>query len=207
MRKKTKLAAVTCMCLAIALTLCACSANVGVISSVDSEQNTVAEAAFKGAGIYISPTASAEMSTFQYKWKEPVNSVRVWAELYRDGQLVSDPVEAELTDLDSDQGVIALLTEEILGDEQEFAIFVSNGTGNNARLAVRTGFAELGAAMAPTSTVSIDDTQVVESGETNVLLVMHDGSNLDTEMENTLNDTAQLIASSTYTLVLNCSFS
>lgn len=205
--KKAKLIAAACLCMCAALALCACSSNVGVITPVEGDQETEAIAAFRGSGITVTPTASAEMSTFAYKWKEPVSSLRVWAELYRDGQLISDPVEVHMNDLHSDSGEISLLTDEILVDEQEFAIFVSNGEGNDARIEVRTGVAELGAAMAAGSTLSIDDTQVVEAGETNVLLVMHDSPDLTTEMGNNLDDTQQLIASSTYTLVLNCSFS
>ena len=52
----------------------------------------------------------------------------------------------------------------------------------------------------------MDDTQAIEPGQDVVLLVMHDGPNLTTQMENSLNDAEQMIANSTYTMVLRCRF-
>lgn len=189
------------------LTLCACAQqNVGIITPVSSDAKADVIAAFEGGGVSVKPSDTAQLSIFQYRWQEPFQNVRVWAELYRDGQLVSDPVELKMSDITSPTGMIALFSEEIDGTAQDFALFCSNGQGSDAKVQVRTGTAELGEAMSPVSTVSVDDTQIAELGENNVLLVMHDGPDLDTEMENSLDDTAQLIAGSTYTLVLNCSF-
>lgn len=205
--KRTKYMTAIAAVLAAVVFLSACSANLGILTPVALRETSDYERVqFEQAGIAIGSAEAAEVSSFSYRWQEPVRSVRVWADLYRDGQQIAEPVEIEMNDLTSQSGVIALYTDEINGKTQEFALLVTNGDGAGSRAQMRTGELDLGEAMAPSSKVSLDNTQTAETGETNVLLVMHDGPNLDTEMTNLLNETAQLIASSTYTLVLNCVF-
>lgn len=205
--KRTKYMTAIAAVLAAVVFLSACSANLGILTPVALRETSDYERVqFEQAGIAIGSAEAAEVSSFSYRWQEPVRSVRVWADLYRDGQQIAEPVEIEMNDLTSQSGVIALYTDEINGKTQEFALLVTNGDGAGSRAQMRTGELDLGEAMAPSSKVSLDNTQTTETGETNVLLVMHDGPNLDTEMTNLLNETAQLIASSTYTLVLNCVF-
>lgn len=205
--KRTKYMTAIAAVLAAVVFLSACSANLGILTPVALRETSDYERVqFEQAGIAIGSAEAAEVSSFSYRWQEPVRSVRVWADLYRDGQQIAEPVEIEMNDLTSQSGVIALYTDEINGKTQEFALLVTNGDGAGSRAQMRTGELDLGEAMAPSSKVSLDNTQTAATGETNVLLVMHDGPNLDTEMTNLLNETAQLIASSTYTLVLNCVF-
>lgn len=190
------------------LVLSACAPNIGIITPIALQETSDFERVqFETAGISIASADAAEVSSFSYRWQEPVYSVKAWAELYRDGQSIAEPVEVSLSDLTAEAGTIALYTQEINDTTQEFALLVSNGEGSGSHAQVRTGALEIGEAMAPSSKVELQKTQSTELGETNVLLVMHDGPNLDTAMENSLDDTAQLIASSTYTLVLNCMFS
>lgn len=206
--RRTRIGIAVSVILAAVLVLSACSANIGIVTPIALRETSDYERVqFETAGISIAAAEAAEVSSFSYRWQEPISSVRVWAELYRDGQSLAEPVEVTLTALTSQSGTIALYTDEIDDTTQQFALLVSNGNGSSSNAQVRTGKLELGEAMAPSSKVELEATQATELGETNVLLVMHDGPNLDTAMENSLDDTAQLIAASTYTLVLNCVFS
>lgn len=207
MKKKITRVAVLCALIAAVFALSACSANAGFIVPVGMDELDAFDiTAFEDAGLSVHGAYGAQGSAFDYRWTEPPANVRVWADLYRDGTIISDPVEIEMNDLKSTDGTIALFSEELNDETQEFALVVTNGEGSGARVEVKTGELELGAAMAPSSRTTLQDAQATETGMTNVLLVMHDGPNLDTAMENSLDDTEQLIASSTYTLVLNCVF-
>ena len=190
-----------------ALMLCACSANTGIITPVDANSKE-GFIAFEEAGSMVTAARQSDTSVFTYKWDEPIEEARIWAELYRDGMMISDPVEIRTTNLTAQSGLIALFTEEAGEQEQGFTLLLTNGTGADAKAYLQTGSLELGEALKAFSSVQIEDTQIVQSDETNVLLVMHDGPSLTTEMNNDLNDgqTEQLINGSTYTLVLNCMF-
>lgn len=187
--------------------LCACSANSGIIAPLDSDSEG-AIVAFNEAGSLITASERGDASLFAYKWSKPVQEARVWADLYRDGQYVSEPVEINVNDLTSATGTIGLFTDEEDGTTQRFALILTNGTGSEAKAYMQTGELEIGEAMSPRSTIGVEDTQITMSDETNVLLVMHDGPDLTTEMNNDeiLGQTEQLIEGSTYTLVLNCMF-
>lgn len=189
------------------LTLCSCAANTGIITPVDANSDT-AFVAFEESGALVTAAKQTDISIFSYKWDKPIEEARVWAELYRDGIMISDPVEIRTTKLTSKTGQIALFTEEAGESEQRFTLLLTNGMGADAKAYLQTGSLELGEALKAFSTVSVEETQIVQSDETNVLLVMHDGPELTSEMNNDLNDgqTEQLINGSTYTLVLNCMF-
>lgn len=202
-----KKAAIVLAVVMTALMLCACSANTGIITPVDADTKE-AFVAFEEAGAVVSAAQQTDTSVFRYKWDEPIEEARIWVELYRDGMMISDPVEIRTTNLTTNSGLIALFTEEVGESKQNFTLLLTNGNGADAKAYLQTGSLELGEALKAFSSVQIEDTQIVQSDETNVLLVMHDGPALTTEMNNDLNDgqTEQLINGSTYTLVLNCMF-
>lgn len=203
MRKVVVTAAVVLM----AVALCACSANTGVISPVNSDSDA-AVVAFDAAGSLVTAAEKADASLFAYKWNQPISEAKVWADLYRNGQYVAEPVEIDATELTGTTGTIALFTDEADGVTQGFTLLLTNGEGNEARAFLRTGELEMGEALTPRSTIALEDTQATQADETNVLLVMHDGPNLTSEMTNDVvsGQTEQLIEGSTYTLVLNCQF-
>lgn len=194
------------LALVLVATLSGCAKVSGIISPITAEKETEASEAFENAGVSLEAARAAGVVMFEYKFQEPVQGMRVWAEAYRDGQRISDPVEINMTNLSKDDGIIAFYTGTQKGETENFSLFASNGVGPDAKASVQLGKLEEGAALSPSATASIETTQITELGEENVLLVMHDGPDLDTEMTNDVNQAQQLISSSTYTLCVYCEF-
>lgn len=205
--KKARSVLLIALAVVLMATMTGCAKVSGIISPLSAEKETEASAAFENAGISVQAAQAAGAVMFEYKFQEPIHGMRVWAEVYRDGRLISDPVEINQNNLTKDDGIIAFYTDSLNKKSQDFALFASNGVGPDATASVQLGSTGEGEAMSPTSQASIETTQITELGEQNVLLVLHDGPALDTEMTNDLNQTQQLIESSTYILIVYCEFS
>lgn len=207
MMKKLRSVLLVSLAVIVAIAMSGCAKVSGILTPLAADEESEAAVAFEKAGVSIQAAEAAGVAMFRYQFQEPIHGMRVWVEVYRNGALMTDPVEINENDLSQDEGIIAFYTDMANGDVQKFTLFASNGIGPDARANVQLGSIAEGEALSPASQTSIDSTQITELGEQNVLLVMHDGPNLDTEATNDLNETQQIIESSTYTLVLYCEFS
>lgn len=204
--KKAKSILLVTLAAMLVVAMSGCARVQGIIAPLEGSEEEEASVAFENAGLSVQAAEAAGAALFQYKFQQPVSSMRVWAEMYYNGQLSGEPVEINQTNLTEDNGVIAFFTETAEGQPESFALFASNGMDKNSKAQVQIGALNVGDTLSPNAQSCIEETQLTELGMQNVLLVLHDGPGLDTQMTNDVNQTAQLIESSTYTLVVYCEF-
>lgn len=205
--KRTKSILLIALAAMLVVAMSGCARVQGIIAPLEGSEEEEASVAFENAGISVQAAQAAGVAMFQYKFQQPVSNMRVWAEMYYNGQLSGEPVEINQSNLTEDNGIIAFFTETAEGQPENFALFASNGMGPQSKAQVQIGSLNVGDTLSPAAQSSIEETQLTELGMQNVLLVLHDGPKLDTQMTNDVNEVEQLMASSTYTLVVYCQFS